>query len=149
MKIIHRSKEKGYEFITQKSFNWDGRVVQKGEEIVIKEQADQDGMVQRRQVRPSDLVDGAIYVAVRPFTLPGQVKKFETKAMELVSLKASDALALMLDRAVIPRDPDQWRPYKMKLGAPKIDHRFKASLDEAERASGVKALAKELAKGRK
>lgn len=119
MRIVSRTKKESHRFVVLKGFVWEGRTVQVGEEIEIKEQPDQDGMVKRGLVRPVDLVDGLIYVALRPFHLPGKTLKFEAKALELVSLKAEDALRLMLDRAVLPRDSEQWRPYKMKLGAAK------------------------------
>ena len=119
MKIIQRAKKDSYRFIALKTFLWEGREIKIGEEIEIKDSIDQTAMVQRGTVRPSDLMDGLIYIALKPFFLPGQVEKFETKAMALICLKASDALALMLQRACLPRDPDQWRPFGMKLAQPK------------------------------
>jgi hypothetical protein len=142
MKIISRAKKDSYRFIALKQFLWDGRTVKVGEEVTIKEAVDQLGLTQRHMVKPIDLVDGLIYITLRPFNLPGQVKKFETKAMELVSLKAEDALALMLQKMVLPRDNEQWRPYQMKLGAPKRDPRFSAQLAEADQHIFEKEFAK-------
>jgi len=119
VKILQRAKRDSYKFVVLRTFMWSGKPTIPGDEIEISIQAEQDGMVQRGQVRPADLVDGLVYVALRSFCLPGKVTKFETKAMELIALKSSDALVLMLDRTVLPKDSDQWRPYAMKLGAPK------------------------------
>lgn len=93
-----------------------------------------------------DLKDGQTYITLRPFTLPGASAKFETKKLELVSLKADDALILMLDRACLPADPDQWRPYAMKLGSPKIDYRKKAEFEAMEKFRMTQAAAEHIAK---
>jgi hypothetical protein len=131
MKIISRTKKNVYEFIVLKSFISNGKPTTPGDKIEIPLHPDQLDMVHRGLVRPVDLVDGLIYVALKPFTLPGNKEKFETKKLELVSLKADDALALMFDRAVLPRDDDQWRPYGMKLGAPKRNPAWEKALDDA------------------
>ena len=146
MKILQRAKkELHYKFLVVKSVVWDGKIVQPGDEIEIQIQAEADGMVQNGRVRPVDLIDGLTYVALRAFTLPGQSAKFETKKLELVSLKADDALRLMLDRSCLPADPDQWRPYAMKLGAPKVDYKKRAEFEEMQRLQGIQKVTQEVA----
>jgi hypothetical protein len=132
MKIIQRAKKNHYKFIVLKPFMWNLKPTLPGDEIEIPLQGDQEGMTKQGMIRPSDLVDGLIYVALKPFILPGNEKKFETKAMELVSLKASDALELMFQRCCLPRDDDQWRPFKMKLAAPPKGNpaRFETKIEE-------------------
>jgi hypothetical protein len=138
MKIISRTKKDPYKFITLKSI-WDnGKLVKAGEQIEILEQADQDGMVKLGQVKPADLPEVGRYVALRDLTLPGKVEKFTAKRLELIELKGADALLLMLDRGCLPADPDQWRPYRMKLGAPKRNYSWEKSMDDAGRTLAAK-----------
>lgn len=124
MKIIQRAKKDPCKFIVLKSFMWNEKPTIPGDEIEIPPQANQEDMTKGGLVRPADLKDGLIYITLKPFTLPGNEKKFETKALELVSLKASDALDLMFQRCCLPRDDDQWRPFGMRLASPKKNQRF-------------------------
>ena len=142
MKIISRTKKDPYKFIVLKPILDRGKLVEAGEQIEILEQVDQDGMVKLGKVKPADLPEVGRYVALRNLTLPGKVEKFTAKRLELVELKAADALALMLDRGCLPADPDQWRPYRMKLGAPKRNPEWEDGLDAAARTSAAKKACK-------
>jgi hypothetical protein len=144
MKIIKRQKKEIYKFVVIRQFVWDKKIAEIGSEIEIKERSDQDGMVQRGMVKPSDLPEIGLYISLRDITLPGKVEKFTAKKLELIELKDSDALKLMLAQSIVPHNPDQWRPYSLKLGAPKRDYRGEAQIAEAERRAGIKALEKEL-----
>jgi len=55
------------------------------------------------------------YIALTTIVLPGSKEKFEAKKMELIKLKAEDALSLLLQGKIIPRNNEQWRPHNRRL----------------------------------
>jgi hypothetical protein len=121
MKIIKKVRHV-HKFVVMKGFTYAKERVQPGDEIEIFDQTDQDGFVSRGLIRPTDLPPIGKYVGLRSICLPGRVSKFESKPMELLEIKADDALKLMLSRTVLPADPDQWRPYGMTLRKKKTGH---------------------------
>jgi hypothetical protein len=92
-----------------------GKRVEIGEEVEMVNMIEANGMVMRGLLVPCDLPPVGVYICIRPFSLPGSVEKYEAKVMDLVSLKAEDALRLMLQGAVIPKDEDRWRPNNRRL----------------------------------
>lgn len=146
MEIIARGKPECPKFRVVRPFMKSGKPTQVGEEIEIEE-ADQSGYVERGQCVPCDLPDVGVYICLRPFSLPGRTEKHEAKLMELVSLKAEDALALMLQGMVIPRDDHRWRPRNRRLKTTSDDSRKlmrEATLDDAVKKEGIEAVGKEI-----
>jgi hypothetical protein len=113
MEIIKRVKAE-WKFKVIKPFMLAGRVLKKGEEVNLSE-SDQTPMVTNGRVIPADLPEVAVYIALRPFSLPGSAEKHTAEKMDLVSLKREDALSLMLAGVVIPRNPSTWRPNNRRL----------------------------------
>lgn len=76
------------------------------------------GLVQRGLIVPNDLPEVGEYIVMSSFYLPGKNERFEAKVNEFVELKASDAIKLMLQGKVIPKDPDRWSPFRRKDPTP-------------------------------
>lgn len=95
-----------------------GKRVEVGEEIELDE-ADRDEFVAHGRAIPCDLPPVGVYIALTDLNLPGNSEKFSCKKMELVSLKAEDALRLMLAGMVIPKDETRWRPGNRRLRSDK------------------------------
>ena len=113
MEIIKKARQL-YKFRVCRPFMKAGKVVGVGEEVELSE-ADQVSCVVHGRVIPCDLPSVSVYIALRPFILPGKTGRFEAKVGELVSLKAEDALPLMLSAMVIPKDETRWRPANRRL----------------------------------
>lgn len=113
MEIIKKARI-AIKFKVVRPFRWVGRIVAKDEEIDIPE-SNQTHLVVSRRVVPCDIPEVGTYIAIKAFQLPGAVEKYEAKGLDLVSLKAEDALALMLQGVVIPKDENRWRPNNRRL----------------------------------
>jgi hypothetical protein len=72
------------------------------------------GLVQRGKLIPCDLPTVGEYVVISPFYLPGEKEKFHAASGDVVQLKDIDALPLMLRRIVVPRNKEQWCPYRLR-----------------------------------
>jgi hypothetical protein len=132
MKIIERAPQGHYLFRVLRPFFYAETVQEIGNEIEVREPADQTGLVKRGLAWPCDLPDTANYVTVQAIVLPGKEKRFEAKKGELVTLRACDALKLMFSRLIIPSDPNQWRPFELKLGGKPRDLKFESELSAAD-----------------
>lgn len=143
MEIIKRARRTDPKFRVIRPFWHGGKPCVVGEEIEILAAADQTGFCQRQQVRPVDLPETGVYIALREISLPGKVEKFTCKKFDQIELRADDALRLMLEKACLPADPDQWRPYRMRLaGSEKISARELASIrSETEKSQVAQELA--------
>jgi len=113
MKILKRAKT-DFRFRVVRPFIKGGRGLEAGEECELSE-PDQTECVANGRAVPLDLPPVGVYITLKPFFVPGNIEKFEAKAMELVSLKAEDALRLMLQGVVIPKDESRWRPNNRRL----------------------------------
>jgi len=113
MEIVKRGKGK-FRFKVVRPFLLAGREVKKNEEIEVNE-SDQTLLVENGRIVPCDIPEVGVYIALKPFYLPGAIEKYEAKTMELVSLKGADALALMLQGVCIPKDETRWRPRNRRL----------------------------------
>ncbi len=113
MEIIKRA-ETNFKFEVTKPFIRMGKIAIVGQEIEINDPSEATGLCRQGRIKPC-LPKTGIYIALIPFCLPGQKEKFECKAMDLVELKAEDALRLMLQGIVIPKDDQQWRPNNRRL----------------------------------
>lgn len=114
MEVIKRSSQGPHKFRVTRPFLWSVKFVQPGEVIEAK-YPECDGMVRTGRMIPDDIPEVGTYITLRNVMLPGKKEKFEAKSLEVVELKAGDALALMLEGAVIPKSDDQWRPANRKL----------------------------------
>lgn len=115
MEIIKRSAQGPAKFQVLKSFYLKvGQLAKSGETIEIENPNDQVLFCLQGRIRPV-LPETGVYIALMDITLPGRKEKFEAKKLELVELKADDALPLLLNRSVIPKDESQWRPFGRKL----------------------------------
>jgi len=129
MEIIKKVSSK-FMFRCLKTFQWGSHPTKVGEEIELKE-PEATSMVKFRKVVPVDLPEIGEYISVAPFSLPGRAEKFTCEKLERVQIKASDAIPLMLERSIIPADPDRWRPYGMKLRQkPDDSHRKRAAMEK-------------------
>ena len=111
MEIIKKAATGPHKFKVLKSFGWSmGKVLQPGEEIEISNSGEQLGYCQTGRVIPADMPEVGEYVALTAITLPGVTEKFTCKKMELIKLKSGQALPLLLEGKIIPKDGSQWRP---------------------------------------
>ncbi|MBM4338799.1 MAG: hypothetical protein FJ110_04585 [Deltaproteobacteria bacterium] len=133
MEIIKKAQSGPHKFKVVKSFSWGGSVKAAGEEIEISNAQEAFGLVQVGRVIPADLPATAEYIALRDIKLSGKVKAFEAKRMEKVILKAEQALALLLEGAILPCDEDQWRPNNRKL----LKGRDRTEEEQAARAEAA------------
>ena len=116
MEIIKKAATGVHKFKVLKSFGWSmGKVLQVGDEIEIANLGEQLGYCRTGRVTPSDLPAIGEYIALTAFTLPGATEKFDCKKMELVKLRDTDALRLLLEGKIIPKDDSQWRPNSRRL----------------------------------
>lgn len=115
MEIVKKARSVAPKFRCVMPFYWGGKTLAIGEEIEIDSRPDQFGLCQRGMIAPCDLPPTGVYICLRAFSLPGRDAKFTASKYELVSLKAEDALPLMIAGTVIPRDDSQWRPANRHL----------------------------------
>ncbi len=115
MEIVRRAASGAGKFKVIKPFMKGGRRIEPGEEMEIKSYPEADGLTQRGLIIPCDLPSVGVYIVLKAFSLPGSPKKYEAKPLELVSLRAEDALPLMLAGVVIPKDESRWRPANRRL----------------------------------
>jgi hypothetical protein len=112
---------------------WQGKKVEIGESIELKESMASEMVVSGR-VTP-DIPEISDYICLTDFQLPGRSEKFLARKLELISLKSSDAVGLMVSRKIVPLDDSAWRPFNMRLthGKRSGDAEKKlAELDHAE-----------------
>lgn len=127
MKILKKSGLEQHKFKVLKSFLCDTEktieqeikgagptLVKVGDLITVKDFHDQVAFIRYGRVTP-ELPPTGIYIVLASFELPGRKEKFECKKMELVELKAQDAVKLLLDGFVIPKDDSVWRPFGRSL----------------------------------
>jgi hypothetical protein len=120
MKILKRAKEK-HRFFILRSFSLKGGKRAIPNEFVESDQFDDEGMivslVQRRYLIPAEMVEKEVdeYIALRSLELPGETAKFSCEILERIQLTPFQAIDLMLQKRVIPADPDRWRPWNLRL----------------------------------
>jgi hypothetical protein len=130
MEIVKKASAK-FMFRCLKTFRWANHQTDIGEIIELTEPT-ATSLVSFHKVTPVDLSPVGEYIALAPFSLPGKSEKFSCQKLERIFIKAEDALPLMLQRAILPADPNRWRPYGMKIreGRDRSAQR-KAALDKA------------------
>ncbi len=119
MKILRRGNKASAKFrvIKNNFFLAGGHQPEIGE---VLEFIGQDGMstalglCQQGKLCPDDLPTLGRYIVISPFDMPGKIEKFRAEINDVVELKASDGLAMMLKRKVIPAVKSQWGPFVLK-----------------------------------
>ena len=119
MKIVRRGSKSTAKFrvIKNNFFLAGGHQPEIGE---VLEFIGQDGMstalglCQQGKLCPDDLPTLGRYIVISPFDMPGKIEKFRAETNDIVELKSSDGLALMLRRKVVPANKDQWSPYRLR-----------------------------------
>jgi len=114
MEIIERAKPEVCKFRIIKSILKFGKTIEAGEEVELNKE-EQPLYVSTGKAVPCDIPEVGVYICLRSFSLPGSIEKFEAKQGDLVSLLAKDALRLMIDGYIIPKNNSQWRPHGRKL----------------------------------
>ncbi len=132
MKIIQKANE-GHRFEVTRSFRFINRLVAPPEILEDVKEPDATAGVLVGRIKPVMRDPDVYQVVTAELEVPGSREKFVAKRNELVELRAADALPLMLRRLVIPRDPETWRPFGLKLVTKT------ASQLEREKAARIKA----------
>lgn len=114
MRIVRRANQE-HTFEVIRPFIWNKKKVEVGDMIEITDEGEQVGYFQRKMVLPADVPKRGVYIALRPLTLPGLKEAFKAKRLEQVELTKEQAIDLMLERAVIPASPNQWRPGNARI----------------------------------
>lgn len=118
MEIIRRNRvSKKFKVLKANFSLGKGMVPEVGEELEFLDaegQATALNLIKRGSLIPCDLPAVAEYIAVTSFSLPGKRERFEAKNGDIVELKAEDALRLMFERKVVPKNKTQWSPFVIK-----------------------------------
>ncbi len=114
MEILRRAQQGANKFRVVRSFMRGTKPVAPGDLIEMKDPEASEEFALAR-VEPTDIPPTGIYIALRPFALPGPIKKFECKAGDLVEIKEKDATELLRDGKIIPQNSSQWRPWNRKV----------------------------------
>jgi hypothetical protein len=118
MKIIKRSSKSSQSFkVIRNNFVWGGSSPDIDQELTFigaDQMSEALGLVQRGCIIPTDMPPLSDYICLRSFELPGSKQKYSAKPNEVVELRSEDALRLMLQGVVIPRDQSRWSPFRIK-----------------------------------
>jgi hypothetical protein len=130
MEILKKNSASYGAFKVLKPFRWGGYITEPGQELQMGS-AEGLGMVRIKKVVPADIPEIGKYVCLHDITLPGSKEAFKAKRLEVVEVKAGDALRLMLEGGIIPLDVNQWRPHNRKLRrGPDRSQRDKAAMQK-------------------
>jgi hypothetical protein len=114
MEIIKRSRQE-HIFVVLRDFYYGGRLRRKGDEIdEISDWREQAALCRIGKISPI-LPKVGVYIALTSLVLPGKTEKFSCKKLEIVELRDTDALPLLLGGQIIPKNDDVWRPNNRKL----------------------------------
>jgi hypothetical protein len=113
MEIV-KKRSNQHEFKVLRGFHWGGYVTEPGQKIIMGMSEAMSCIIARRVI-PADLPDIGAYICLCDLILPGKIQAHQAKRLEVVELKASDALRLMMESKIIPQDLDQWRPNNRRL----------------------------------
>ncbi len=112
MQILKRAASAGKkEFEVLKGFYHEKKHINPGDVITLEGSSpDTWSLFERGLILPCDMPDCGIYIAVKPFKLPGEKTTYSANFLETAELLKEDAISLLIKGTVIPKNPDQWRP---------------------------------------